>query len=291
MRSHGDPEAETAPFLEGIERDIAEGTASGVLAVEGGGPVGVALWAPASVLGLTVEVLHLEGAGRTLDGYTAFVRRVRDVAGPVAFLPGRLAGLSESEEERAMRALGFVRFARSEMRYPPDAAVPDLPTVPELREIAATDESALTTLLDVAYRGRLDRYLFQVDPDPQKDAELQVREILSGRWGELLPWASFVVPDGGAVVASTIVVRAPYGPLVAQVMVDPLHQGRGLGRAVLAASVRALRARGERVIVLNVTEENGRAVRLYERLGFVRTLGPSPGWYAPDRVPVVPIPG
>ncbi len=288
VRVHGDPEAEIAPFLDRVERELGEGTAAGRLALEGDRPVGLALWVPTGGLGLTVEMLYLEGAAGTKDAYVALVREVEATAGPVAFLPGRLAGLSEAEESDALRSLGFLRFARSEMRFPPGAAAPGPDPTPGLREISPDDEAPLAALLDVAYRGRLDRYLFQVDPDPRRDAELQVREILEGRWGELVPWASFVVPDDGRVAASTIVVRAPYGALIAQVMVDPLRQGRGLGRAVLSATVRALRARGESIIVLNVTEENGRAVRLYERLGFVRTLGPWPGWYSATRVPVDP---
>jgi ribosomal protein S18 acetylase RimI-like enzyme len=92
----------------------------------------------------------------------------------------------------------------------------------------------------------------------------------------------------GGLVAAALVVRASYGPLIADVMVEPDRRGEGLGWEVLSATVRALRERNESVIVLNVTEGNRRASHLYERLGFVRTIGPSHGWYSTARIPVSP---
>jgi ribosomal protein S18 acetylase RimI-like enzyme len=113
--------------------------------------------------------------------------------------------------------------------------------------------------------------------------------MLSGRYGEFLEWASFVAESGaGAPLGAYVFVRAPYGPLLVSVHVRPSGQGRGIGEALVVASVRALRARGESVIALNVTEGNRRAIALYERLGFFRSIGPEWGWYSPARIPVAP---
>jgi ribosomal protein S18 acetylase RimI-like enzyme len=286
IRSRNDPESESAPFLSAIEQDIANGAAQGVLRLRDGRPIGIALWAPPQSAGLTIEVLHLVPELQTPEEYREFFAEIGDRVGPIAFAPGRLAGLSGPTEDRVMQGLGFARFSRSEMRLPPEAPDPTAPFVPGLRASTGADEPELARLHDAAYRDHLDRFLFQLDPEPRRDAELQIREILRGRWGDWLCWASFVVPESGALAAATLVVRAPYGPLIADVMVDPRCQGRGLGRAVLSASVRALRAHAESPIVLNVTEGNLRAIRLYERAGFVRTLGPSHGWYSPARIPV-----
>ena len=288
VRSRHDPVEESAPFLSGIERDVGAGVAHGLLRFEDRRAVGVALWSAPTPLGLTVELLHLAEDRQSTREYGDFLRDIEASVGPVAFAPGRLAGLADGDERSLMESLGFAMFARSEMRFPPEAPTPDAREVDGLRTVRPEDEPGLQQLHRRAYRDQIDRFLFQLDPDPEKDSAAGIREIFDGRWGESLAWASFVVPESSFVVAATLVTRAPYGPLIAHVMVDPSRQGRGLGRAVLTATVRALRARGESVIVLNVTEGNTRAIRLYERLGFVRTLGPSHGWYSLARVPVRP---
>ncbi len=288
VRSHRDPDEESAPFLSSVEGDIASGAARGVLRMHDGRAVGIALWSPPNPPGLRVEILHLEDGRGSESAYREFFREVEATAGPVAFAPGRLAGLTASDERHLMESLGFAMFARSEMRFPPEAETPGARAVDGLAPFAPEDEPGLRRVYREAYGERLDRYLFLLDPDPEKEALAAMREILDGRWGEFLPWASFVVRDGGRVVAATLVTRASYGPLIAHVMVDPERQGRGLGRAVLIATVRALRSHGESVIVLNVTEGNTRAIGLYERVGFVRTLGPFHGWYSTARVPVRP---
>jgi ribosomal protein S18 acetylase RimI-like enzyme len=51
--------------------------------------------------------------------------------------------------------------------------------------------------------------------------------------------------------------------------VDPAFQGRGLGAALLAATVDMARGRGVGALGLSVSERNQVARRLYERAGFV----------------------
>ncbi|PKN54025.1 MAG: hypothetical protein CVU56_28735 [Deltaproteobacteria bacterium HGW-Deltaproteobacteria-14] len=60
--------------------------------------------------------------------------------------------------------------------------------------------------------------------------------------------------------------------------VVPARQGRGLGGHLLAAAVATLRGHGARAIVLGVMSSNTRAVRLYERRGFV-TDAVAARWY------------
>ncbi|EQD73638.1 GCN5-related N-acetyltransferase domain protein, partial [mine drainage metagenome] len=141
-----------------------------------------------------------------------------------------------------------------------------------------------------AFTGHFDSFLFRTHPDPRQDSAQLVREVLAGRWGEFLPWASTLAEsrDDGRSLGSCLFVRAPFGPLLISLQVDPAAQGRGVGRALTIASLRALRARGESVVALNVTEGNARAVRLYESLGFVRSIGPSAQWYSERIVPVRP---
>jgi len=88
----------------------------------------------------------------------------------------------------------------------------------------------------------------------------------------------------GAVIATRH--RPSNAALIIDVMTAPDRRGLGVGRAVLAHAVRSLRERGEGRILLNVTEGNDPAVRLYSRLGFVRTMGPTREWYDARRLHV-----
>jgi mycothiol synthase len=59
----------------------------------------------------------------------------------------------------------------------------------------------------------------------------------------------------------------PVGELYV-VAVSPLHQGRGIGKAMVSEALKRLQARGVREAMLYVDSENERAVRLYRRFGF-----------------------
>jgi GNAT superfamily N-acetyltransferase len=55
---------------------------------------------------------------------------------------------------------------------------------------------------------------------------------------------------------------------VSDIVVDAGSEGRGVGRALMAAGEGWSRARGHRLLSLNVFRANARARELYERLGF-----------------------
>jgi len=55
---------------------------------------------------------------------------------------------------------------------------------------------------------------------------------------------------------------------ITQICVMPGYQHNGMGRAMMAASIEALRKKGFRGLTLTVTSANVPAVRLYESLGF-----------------------
>ena len=56
------------------------------------------------------------------------------------------------------------------------------------------------------------------------------------------------------------------------IVVDPAHRGRGVGRLLLEATIEALRDRGAPRIVLSTAERNESAQRLFARAGFRRTM-------------------
>lgn len=55
------------------------------------------------------------------------------------------------------------------------------------------------------------------------------------------------------------------------VYVHPDHQGKGLGRALLAALIEEARRRGKHVMVAGIESQNAASLHLHETLGFVTT--------------------
>jgi GNAT superfamily N-acetyltransferase len=111
-----------------------------------------------------------------------------------------------------------------------------------------------------------------------EEHERDLVELLSGRLvGQVLEDASAVVDDAaGTVVGAVIVTRIgpepwgwPAGPWVADVLVVPDWQGRGVGRALMIHAITRCAAAGEARIGLTVTDGNP-AERLYAALGFRR---------------------
>ncbi|WP_053761176.1 MULTISPECIES: GNAT family N-acetyltransferase [Streptomyces] len=81
-----------------------------------------------------------------------------------------------------------------------------------------------------------------------------------GRDDEIVGWACHGPYRDGEVRTDDAELYALY--------VDPRHQGRGIGRALLDESVRRCTAAGRRRVFLWVLEENAPARRFYARGGF-----------------------
>jgi len=90
-------------------------------------------------------------------------------------------------------------------------------------------------------------------------------------------WAVFVAEDGEGegrplgflhVHTATDFFTGEEHGHVSDVVTAPGEEGRGVGRALMAAGEEWSRARGHRLLTLNVFEENVRARALYERLGY-----------------------
>lgn len=84
------------------------------------------------------------------------------------------------------------------------------------------------------------------------------------------PRGSFIAYDGDRPVGFIATdPRWDHGVgAIHELVVDPEHQGRGLGRALLRRGMAYLRAQGCRQCELWVGEHNERARRLYRALGF-----------------------
>src|SRR5437762_1352426 len=66
-------------------------------------------------------------------------------------------------------------------------------------------------------------------------------------------------------------LRGPAG-LLHDVIVDPDHRGQGVGRLLVDALLSDLQSRGVPRVVLSAAERNESAQRLFERMGFRRTM-------------------
>ncbi|HTQ81211.1 MAG TPA: GNAT family N-acetyltransferase [Thermoanaerobaculia bacterium] len=66
-------------------------------------------------------------------------------------------------------------------------------------------------------------------------------------------------------------LRGPAGVLY-DIVVDPAHRSRGVGRGLLDATLEALQAKGAPQVVLSTAERNETAQRLFARAGFRRTM-------------------
>jgi ribosomal protein S18 acetylase RimI-like enzyme len=88
------------------------------------------------------------------------------------------------------------------------------------------------------------------------------------------PALSVVVPDAATTGVSAVVLVSTVGPStghVAQVAVDPVAQGTGLGRRAVLGALANLRRNGCDRATLLVGDRNEGARRLYQGLGFVET--------------------
>jgi ribosomal-protein-alanine N-acetyltransferase len=77
----------------------------------------------------------------------------------------------------------------------------------------------------------------------------------------------------GSVVGYGVCGRAGRRGFVQRLAVEPSAHGHGYGRALVIDGLQWLRRRGVDRVVVNTQESNGRALELYERLGFQRQAG------------------
>jgi ribosomal protein S18 acetylase RimI-like enzyme len=134
----------------------------------------------------------------------------------------------------------------------------------------SADIPALGELMRAAYRGTPD------EDDAGQTTESATEEIgrvFNGEYGELISEASFIARQGNEPIAATLVTAWQGEPLLAYVFTAPSHTGRGLARNLIMASMNALADYGHARLNLAVTENNARAWKLYEKIGFQRFNG------------------
>lgn len=143
------------------------------------------------------------------------------------------------------------------------------------------------TRADLDAIGRLGALLVQVHHDFDARRFMaptpETRRGYGGYLGSQLAEPNVVVlvaEERGAVLGYTyagvegndyMALRGPAGVLY-DIIVDPAHRGRGVGKLLFDAVLAALRARGAPRVVLSTAERNEGAQRLFAREGFRRTM-------------------
>lgn len=103
--------------------------------------------------------------------------------------------------------------------------------------------------------------------------------IPAGRWAESVEsptWKTLVCVEDGELVGTSSFCPSRFeqyrdwGEIVS-IYLRPAYMGRGHGRALMDAALSALREQGYARVFLWVLDKNSRAIRFYERYGFMRT--------------------
>ncbi|MBK6780856.1 MAG: GNAT family N-acetyltransferase [Gemmatimonadetes bacterium] len=90
----------------------------------------------------------------------------------------------------------------------------------------------------------------------------------------------FAVEDGMVLGTCAAIPHAPGVLELAKFAVVPAAQGKGLGTALAQAVLDFARRRGDHTVMLLSNHRLTAALRIYERLGFVRLPFPEPSPYA-----------
>lgn len=146
----------------------------------------------------------------------------------------------------------------------------------------ASDETAVVRLMAEGYRGTASGETFAPNGHLEEWA-WYVRQLLkTPACGVLRPEATFVVDAAGLSGSTTpgevagAVLTTAVGPRtahIAQIVVAPGVQGRGLGRRLVCTVAARVRELGYGRLTLMVADDNPRARALYDALGF--TEGPA----------------
>jgi ribosomal protein S18 acetylase RimI-like enzyme len=221
---------------------------------------------------------HLH-ATRGAESLPDLVRLGRHLADQLPARVDRLdmgsTGLAETEERELGRALSedgrFSMLLRHSMVRPlSTSAPPPDPQWPEGIEVTTVRRvpfDELTTLDWRTYRGTPDETLLSNTPEGNREL---LENALAGLFGPFLDEASPAARNSsGALVGFAVACQESLrSGILLDLAVDPGFRRRGLGKALVLRTLRALLALGYPKVHLWVTDGNQPARTLYERVGF-----------------------
>jgi GNAT superfamily N-acetyltransferase len=193
----------------------------------------------------------------------------RERQAPVAAISDVLPGLRDEDE--FFRPRGYWHRAKVLMRYDGGGRVPSGSRPGQVRPIETRDLPSVVDVYVRAYADRPGEFWTWSASNARQEAESDVlgHQGAGGAWASnFLPDASFVWEEGHRIVGAVLVEAGRSGaPFVEDLVVDPDHHRRGIGRALLESSIARLTQEGPRTIELCAIRF-GAPYRLYTRLGF-----------------------
>jgi ribosomal protein S18 acetylase RimI-like enzyme len=176
---------------------------------------------------------------------------------------------TDTAAEGAFARAGFKSRARNYLVCDLSSPLPAPDSSVELQTLRRSDLQAAAMIVHESHRGSLDAVLNLTYAAPALCRGFVETLVLRGGCGRFCAEASFMAvgPEGpvGVILASHLSRTNGH---ICQVSVLSKCQTRGIGTALLLASLGAFRREGLSSASLSVTVENTRAFRLYTRLGF-----------------------
>jgi GNAT superfamily N-acetyltransferase len=184
------------------------------------------------------------------------------------------------EQPRLFGPLGFWHREKVRMRREATAVAPRRPGDSEIRAVVPSDLPQMTRAYARAYTERPGEFwLWQSAGEAAAEADEDIGGLLDadGRWEEgFLPNASFVWDSDHGILGFVSLHRREGGvAFVSDVVVDPEHQRRGIGRRLLERALAELTGESPRPVELSAIRY-GAPYRLYLSLGF-REVGAPDG--------------
>lgn len=143
-----------------------------------------------------------------------------------------------------------------------------------IRPMREPDLLAYKALRDAMLAGHPEAFTSDAETESQRDLASYRSRLAGGSNGGTL--FTLLALDGARVVGALTCEREPRRKVqhiahLVGMMVADTHRGRGIGRALLAATIARLQAtEGLAQVTLSVTASNRAAVGLYESVGFTR---------------------
>lgn len=267
-------------------RDVArQRQLAGLVAMSGSATVGFAYYLiEGSRCSIGDIYVSRPWRGMGIDGDMAeAVLDKLDHVGRVRRIESQCVGVGNHDADVLFQSRGFQRLERSYMlaEVAPDDAEPAQMSDITIRPWKKADSSQAVRVIHRSYHGTHDSRINSQYRTEQGCAELLT--ILTDHiWcGDFLPLVSRVaVRPSGSIVGVLLASRVSRGVgHLGQISVHPAHQGRGIGRRMIASAVSELRNRGFKFASLAVTTANANAFHLYQTCGF-ETIHTFPVFYS-----------